>query len=117
MNDSLSAPDTVTVSTPQGGVRSEKKSVSKMSSTLRPEVRYGRAVSQPDEPEEVRLARFRIGGCQEDSYDHGSPIPSASARRTQRNSRRRTNHCFYGVSPNCKFGPKGFLVSTTACSL
>uniref|UniRef100_A0A0B7A5A5 NAD(+) kinase n=2 Tax=Arion vulgaris TaxID=1028688 RepID=A0A0B7A5A5_9EUPU len=83
----------------------------------RGEIRYGRAVSQPEEPDEMRLARFRIGGLHEDNQDHESIVPSASARRTQRNSRRRTNHSFYGVSPHYKFGPKGFLVSSTACSL
>ncbi|BFZ23930.1 hypothetical protein BsWGS_26969 [Bradybaena similaris] len=66
------------------------------------ESRYGRAISHPVDPEEVRLARFQI----EELFQS---IPSASSRRNQRMSRRRVIKSLYGVSPSCKFGPKGFI--------
>lgn len=80
-------PGLAKVGATQGDNSKERKIVIR-GSGLRPEIRYGRAVSQPEESDEMRLARFRIGGFYEDSHDLGSSIPSASTRRTQRNSRR-----------------------------
>ncbi|CAG5130007.1 unnamed protein product, partial [Candidula unifasciata] len=80
------------------------------------ESKYGRAVSHPVDPEETRLTRSYIGGHQEDLMNFRS-IPSASFRRSQRISHKRSViNSLYGVNPNCKFGPKGYILTSPADS-
>ncbi|XP_055864163.1 NAD kinase-like isoform X2 [Biomphalaria glabrata] len=63
--------------------------------------KLGRAVSQPLDPEEYLHDSFDIGDIEDESF--------ASSLKRRAQGRRRHNRSLYGVSPDCKFGPKGYL--------
>ncbi|KAK0056828.1 NAD kinase-like isoform X2 [Biomphalaria pfeifferi] len=63
--------------------------------------KLGRAVSQPLDPEEYLHDSLDIGDVEDESFT------SSLKRRAQ--GRKRHNRSLYGVSPDCKFGPKGYL--------
>ncbi|XP_005110891.2 uncharacterized protein LOC101848621, partial [Aplysia californica] len=79
--------------------------------------KYGRAYSQPEDPGQLRLEKMRLemGGESEESHDVGGG--GMIRRHTHTTGTKRRNRSLYGVSPHCKFGPKGYLNSTSACSL
>ncbi|XP_025082681.1 NAD kinase-like isoform X2 [Pomacea canaliculata] len=50
-----------------------------------------------------------------DSADEVDTVKKQVTRKTQRN--RKATRSLYGVSPNCKFGPKGYLLDCTSAFL
>ncbi|GFO16154.1 hypothetical protein PoB_004265900 [Plakobranchus ocellatus] len=74
------------------------------------ELRYDRTSSVPVDIESIRQEqRF----SQEDGATLTTQCPKTQAMKKRSQSASKTKRPLYGVSPHCKFGPKGYLSSAT----